>query len=245
MEVHHHSHHGKKKWTEYFWEFFMLFLAVTLGFFVENQREHFVEHKREIQYVGSYVEDLHKDVYVLDSMIGRCKDRNRMIDSLTYLLDLPDATLHGNDIYYNARLLTLNFPFFSTDRTIQQLKNGGNLRLISKQEVSDAMMNYDRQTRWLENIRQREEDYVREYVKFLEEICDARVFNKMIVPGFGFIRPVGNPHLLKEDKTTILELIAKLHFLRSANSYLLLNYQKTIETAKDGLSVIEKEYHQK
>ena len=52
MEVHHHAHNadghrGKKKWTHYLWEFLMLFLAVTLGFFVENQREHYIEHKRE------------------------------------------------------------------------------------------------------------------------------------------------------------------------------------------------------
>jgi hypothetical protein len=45
MEVHAHTHTPRKKWTHYFWEFFMLFLAVTLGFLVENWREHFVEKK--------------------------------------------------------------------------------------------------------------------------------------------------------------------------------------------------------
>jgi hypothetical protein len=30
MEVHHHSHTARKKWTHFFWEFFMLFLAVSL-----------------------------------------------------------------------------------------------------------------------------------------------------------------------------------------------------------------------
>jgi len=50
MEVHAHSHTSRKKWTHYFWEFFMLFLAVTLGFLVENQREHYIEHKREKEY---------------------------------------------------------------------------------------------------------------------------------------------------------------------------------------------------
>ncbi len=28
MEVHHHSHTARKKWTHYFWEFLMLFLAM-------------------------------------------------------------------------------------------------------------------------------------------------------------------------------------------------------------------------
>jgi hypothetical protein len=41
MEVH-HAHHPnqKKKISEYLLEFFMLFFAVTLGFFAENVREH-------------------------------------------------------------------------------------------------------------------------------------------------------------------------------------------------------------
>jgi hypothetical protein len=38
MEVHKHPHHvtHKKKWGEYLLEFFMLFLAVFLGFVAEN-----------------------------------------------------------------------------------------------------------------------------------------------------------------------------------------------------------------
>ena len=41
MEVHHHPdlHHKPKKWKEYFLEFLMIFLAVTMGFFADNIRE--------------------------------------------------------------------------------------------------------------------------------------------------------------------------------------------------------------
>ncbi len=48
MEVHKHPHHvtHKKKWTEYLLEFFMLFLAVFLGFLAENIREDNVERRR-------------------------------------------------------------------------------------------------------------------------------------------------------------------------------------------------------
>ena len=44
MEVHHHPdlHHKAKPWKEYFLEFIMIFLAVTMGFFAENIREHYV-----------------------------------------------------------------------------------------------------------------------------------------------------------------------------------------------------------
>jgi hypothetical protein len=61
MEVHAHSHTPRKKWQHYLWEFLMLFLAVTLGFFVENQREHLVEHQREKQFVQSLFNDIKAD----------------------------------------------------------------------------------------------------------------------------------------------------------------------------------------
>lgn len=52
MEVHHSHHHGqKKKIKEYFLEFLMLFIAVTLGFFAENLREKQIEQHREISYL--------------------------------------------------------------------------------------------------------------------------------------------------------------------------------------------------
>ena len=46
MEVHHHPHVEKKKFKEYFLEFLMIFLAVTLGFFAESYRDHIVDKDR-------------------------------------------------------------------------------------------------------------------------------------------------------------------------------------------------------
>lgn len=54
MEVHHHPHVEKKGIKEYFLEFLMIFLAVTLGFFAENVREHFDEEKTTKQYLEDF-----------------------------------------------------------------------------------------------------------------------------------------------------------------------------------------------
>jgi len=61
MEVHAHSHSQGKKWTHYFWEFFMMFLAVFCGFLAENQREHIVEGSRAKEYAALLLEDLKND----------------------------------------------------------------------------------------------------------------------------------------------------------------------------------------
>jgi len=62
MEVHQHTHTPRKRWTHYFWEFFMLFLAVIAGFLVENQREHYIEHKRAKVLAASLYSDFKNDI---------------------------------------------------------------------------------------------------------------------------------------------------------------------------------------
>jgi hypothetical protein len=242
MEVHAHSHTPRKKWTHYFWEFLMLFLAVFCGFLAENQREHYIEHNREKQFVRSYYEDLKTDIGHLDSLLKGRKGRKKMIDSLTVMLDTPDPDVYGKKIYFNARPLTVALVFFNNDRTIQQLKNGGNLRLIRKQEVSNAIMGYDQQVRWIQFVVAREEQILHEYIKLIEEVFDAREFNKMATGIFGFKMPEGNPRLLKKDKQTIQRVINKLHFLQSVNSYLLMVYGELFEKAKSTKQIIESGY---
>ena len=92
MEVHHHSHQGKKKWTEYLWEFLMLFLAVFCGFLAENLREHKVEREREKQYMESLLIDLKKDTALLSSRIQFRNERVMNFDTLLYWLKNKDLT---------------------------------------------------------------------------------------------------------------------------------------------------------
>src|SRR5215217_6570268 len=108
MEVHHHAHapHGKNKWKEYLFQFFMLFLAVFCGFLAEYQLEHVIEHQREKQFMESMVEDLKSDRTLLHENINLRKQRNILIDSFILLLSDANFVKHGNEIYYIGRLIT-------------------------------------------------------------------------------------------------------------------------------------------
>ena len=92
MEVHHHTHHPKK-WKEYITEFIMLFAAVTLGFFAENQREHLVERHRENQYIQSLYEDLKKDTSMLNTIIAYNDIQINKIDTVNKIIkDVGEQT---------------------------------------------------------------------------------------------------------------------------------------------------------
>src|SRR6187431_1375896 len=105
MEVHHHAHTARKKWTHYFWEFLMLFLAVFCGFLAENQREHIIEQKREKQYINSFCEDLATDETDLQTIIDRLYKQVIIADSSELLMNKATKETPANQIYMYLRTL--------------------------------------------------------------------------------------------------------------------------------------------
>jgi hypothetical protein len=169
--------------------------------------------------------------------------RKKDIDSLLIFLSTSDPDLYAKQIYYLSRPLTISYQFFRNERTIQQLKNGGNLRLIRKQDVSDAIMLYDHHVRLTDLVANREQEYILEYVKRIEELFDTRVFNKMRTGTFAFKMPEDDEvHLLKNDKLSIQLFLNKIHFLSSVNDYHLMVYRQLFDLAKQAKAIIEKEY---
>jgi hypothetical protein len=143
MEVHHHSHTARKKWAHYFWEFFMLFLAVFCGFLAEYQLEHVIEHKREKQYMRTLVEDLKKDTANLEECLQFWKRLDQKINSVRPLLKSSLNNSQPEEIYEMAAMLMDFNDFIYSDRTIEQLRNSGNFRLIRNDDVSDTLVSYD------------------------------------------------------------------------------------------------------
>ena len=147
MEVHHHSHTARKKWTHYLWEFLMLFLAVFCGFLAENQREHMIEHQREKQFMRSLLKDLESDTANFNRSITVFQSNVQWFDSLKSSIKYPRSP---EDILnaYKASTLVQNFSSFNySDRTIEQLRSAGNFRLIRRTAVSDSIILYDRYIR--------------------------------------------------------------------------------------------------
>jgi len=143
MEVHHHAHTSRKKWTHYFWEFLMLFLAVFCGFLAEYQLEHTIEHQREKQYMVTMLEDLKNDTAQLRIASRYWNDINNSIDSVSDAIQFP---LSNSDLPKAYRHLSnaLNYYGFRfNDRTIAQLKNSGGFRLIRNKEVANRIIIYD------------------------------------------------------------------------------------------------------
>jgi len=131
MEVHAHPHTARKKWTHYFWEFLMLFLAVFSGFLAENQREHMVEHQREKEYANALYEELLADSVSFYNKLNARLEKEKDCDYLyAYIKDssLTDLSKAFYPAYTTVFYLINSYAFEPKDGVLDQLKSSGSLR---------------------------------------------------------------------------------------------------------------------
>ena len=131
MEVHAHSHTERKKWTHYFWEFLMLFLAVFCGFLAENQREHMIENQREKQYAKELYSELSDDSTVAANLLRIRLDKEKDMDYLYSYFKDSSLTSLPRQFYpaYTVGTYFVNtYAFEPKDGMLSQLRNSGSLR---------------------------------------------------------------------------------------------------------------------
>ena len=185
MEVHAHTHPStssgqRKNWTHYLWEFLMLFLAVFCGFLAENQREHYVEHQREKQYIRSLISDVKTDTANITRWMASFSKRQKSCDTV---LDNFDSFSKNYSIktWRNYRNVIDGFPdFIYTDRTMQQLKNSGGMRLIRNTGATDSIIGYDAAVRDILI----EETGISSYWDQLNDLNNKMISNQKIVSTF-------------------------------------------------------------
>jgi len=248
MEVHHHPHTERKKWKHYFFEFLMLFLAVFAGFLAENWREHIVERKREKEYIRSMIEDLNRDTTELSIDNSIRKEAVVMYDSVITLLNKKNRSqFEQQRIYYLARMGLRLSPFPKlNDRTYEQMKSSGNLRLIHENEISDKITHYYFNIKEFSLNTDQTLLRLQSLIEIQGKVFDGAVFQQMInIKSFEINQPGGYPPLITEEKQTLNELSVRIHYVLSILLY-SQNFITDLEKeASQLIETLKKEYHLK
>jgi hypothetical protein len=252
MEVHHHPHlpHGeKKKFKEYFLEFLMIFLAVTLGFFAESLREHLSNIKKEKEYIISVKEDLLTDTSSLSHLIPAAQLQLDKLDSLCILLNLA-----ANKKPYNIhRLYYLNFRrsfglilFQQNERTISQIKSTGAFNLIENKKCKDSITFY---YNFYDGAIQHEAVDVVNWMSDANKMSQ-KIFDYSLIKTFGFrggadifLNNSVSLKLISTDSILLKEYMNKVRSLM-----MMLDNHLSLETyqyanAKNLIRLLNKEYH--
>jgi hypothetical protein len=239
MEVHHHSHTSRKKWTHYFWEFLMLFLAVFCGFLAENYREHKIEHMRAKQFAVSLLNDLREDTHALKTAIEYGNQKIRIIDSLIIQIELPVEQWNETLIYKYQSPAGRIRPFGYNSGTYEQMRSSGSLRYF-KQELTDLMNQYAVQatkTKAREDIHL---NYAADLlIPFILHILDSR---SLIDIQNGSIpsRPLT---IRKSDKETIALWINYATVTQSTQQRAVVEYEAMLYKAKRVIEALQSEFN--
>ena len=144
MEVHHHPdlHHKRKRFREYVLEFLMIFLAVTMGFFAESIREHYVEVRNTRQYLQTFKQELviNKRVFVRTDSIYET-----IVPSQDSIIRIFFEKRENQDLHLMGRLLrrVKRVLYLAIDKAAyQQMVNSGGLKNLDNQTLKDSMSTY-------------------------------------------------------------------------------------------------------
>ena len=246
MEVHAHTHTARKKWTHYFWEFLMLFLAVFCGFFAENLREHQVEHQREKQFMKTLIKDLELDIAGINDKLNVRQQTREEMAFVINRLSVGNIDSASDSLYYFSRHLLIFGQFATNDRTIIQLRNAGNMRLIRNQNVSDSILSYYKIENVLAFYYSVENDIRMKLRELMGKIFDGYYMDKMVLDStttLTFKLPDFKPPLLSKDGDAINQYKMQLHLFRSVYYATMTNLSNYKHKARELIDLIKKEYH--
>ncbi|MFN8291944.1 MAG: hypothetical protein U0U70_16920 [Chitinophagaceae bacterium] len=175
MEVHHHAHTPRKKWTHYFWEFLMLFLAVFCGFLAENKREHIVENHRAKDYAHSLYFDLKEDTAELRLAIRQTEFLMSISDSLNHIPLTSQTTVPGI-FYYYSRFTSTAYIVDWSRSTIEQLVQSGNLRYFKNKQLVQKVNAYYALQDMISSQNQTDRDHRNTIMDVRNEILQNRIY---------------------------------------------------------------------
>ena len=252
MEVHAHSHTPRKKWTHYFWEFLMLFLAVFCGFLAENKREHIVEHKRAKVYAANLYEELKMDTASFRIIIDRNNDIIGKLDSFCLFGTEKERYSVTNGMLYYYSQFTTSVEFFASNNiTIEQLKGSGNLRTMPD-EIAQKISSYSKKLSTLENEYQLSRTEFEKIETLFFKIFDGYTTSRLLTgPNSSTIISRDsvfklNLPLINDDLKLMKEFIGWLKFESSIYNSQNSNFHLPLkQTAIELIELLKKEYHLK
>ena len=239
MEVHHHPKVEKKSFKEYFLEFLMIFLAVTMGFFAENIREYFSNNERVTQLSEQLVQELKKDTSTLNATIAYQTELQKNADSVIKMLRKPPGEIDSKKL---ERLIEKCFrvtTFTSSSGALTSIKNQLNLKQFSGSEISNYITDYEGQQNQVKTAEAIQVQQVKEIVeKFMQQHFTADDLYALRIDHSDI-----SGKLRKISPDDLEDFRAAMVSIEDFNTLLVGSYNETKESALKLMQYVRKEYN--
>ena len=234
-----------KNWKEYFLEFVMIFLAVTLGFVADNIRESLGDREKEKQYIEGFIRNLKDDTENLSHVIESNRRTLMGIDSLL-MISHSNMAVDSNRrsfYYYVIKYCYNSSSFKSNDDTLEQLKSTGDYRLIEKDHVADSLTKYYSDMRNIYKQGEYYETYFNEIISRLDELANVTVIGDTSFIKMGKMAERQFPQL-RTDNGKLITFFNKVFVFKTiTNAYVENNLALQLKNSKRLSEFLRNQYN--
>ena len=234
------------KFKNRLFEFLMVFLAVFLGFWADGWRERLFEKQRERQFMNSMCQDLISDIDDFSLNIGKSNDVIFSMHQVILLLNSSSRYDSALKIYHYARSITLNAPFYQPNqRTYEQMKYSGELRLIRDNAVSDSITSYYSSLVWILTQNQYIQERLGDYMGGVENIFDGNVFLSILEqkPDSVLLKILPKEKYLTADKLLLNRLFIRTRYFSGACKVTITGANDALLKCKNLMMLLQKKYN--
>ena len=226
----------KSSWKKYAMEFLMVFAAISLGFFADNQREKWGENTRGVQYAQRLVKDLDLDSIRMEEVKANYASREKQINTLISLMQAglgEKPFLDSLFAYFTlpgSSSLVTGVNFVENMATRDEL-NSGNMRLIRSDSIVRHLSLYTRKEQIFMGNQTRYREKRIELWELMEEVYD--------MPRLGMDKLQGkkpDPHLLPLDPKQLRKVANAVAHLQG----MLNNLKSNVETIAEERRLLRK-----
>lgn len=239
MEVHHHPHVEKKSFKEYFLEFIMIFLAVTMGFFAESIRESITNRQHVKELSSQLISDLQNDTALLSKLTIKETIQVKTADSLYILLQQPMARADLKKIQELILSLDDIGLFHPSSGAMLSIKNDMGFKQFASSKIASHIATYETALTYLKSNEDLDMGYLKEYLEtFMTAHFTPGNLNSVVNK-----KGILNNEMRNLSQTDLTQLSVYVLLIKAFDEQVTDNYSKVKKNAVEFMDYVKKEFH--
>lgn len=222
-------------------EIVLVVIGILIALQINNWNEKQIEKTIESGYMKNLLEDLKADEIIYSEYINNNIEVYNTIDSLVFYLNRPDRKEFTSKTSYWARIMTMKFTRAQPiERTFEQMKSSGQLKLVRNPKVADGISKYYNSFSELKQYNEAAILWLADYLKSVGKVFDGEVLLKILKERKE--QETDASTLITEDRAIINELIASAQYIYGVVKLSENVCDKRKKAALELSALIKKEY---
>ena len=222
-------------------EIILVVIGILIALQINNWNELKSEQVIENDYMKNLVEDLQDDITIYDKFQSSNQEIYALIDSIIPGLKSENRKNNVSKLAYWSRMVTIKWNIIHTvERTYEQMKSSGHLRLVKNKEVSNAISKYYNSLSEFDGYNEAGMLWAADYVESLGKVFDAEIMRDIMLTRK--IQDANKSDLLSEDPIILNQLMNNLNYFNGALSLGEAVSMRKEESAKKLIELITSNY---